>query len=330
MVKSSGKISRFWAAITWGLVSLGSLIFVPASPALEINIKGQITVQGHQVYLGDIATFRPAGDRRVPQLRQVEVVTAPAPGNVFQLKRRFLTYKLTSAIGEQEGIHLKVPATLRVHRSAQFVSRSRLEEIFREFVLEDSPWSPDKVRFERIQAPQGIALPEGELSWKVMGRGSRRHSGNIPAVVYFYVDGKEIRKVPVSGRVSITQAIVRAAGRIRSGQIIGHEDVVLAENGHHKIHEDVFSRIDAVIGKKARRNIRSGQPITGRMIEDPPMVKKGNRVLLKAENAYIKVTALGKVLQDGHIGDEVRVLNTTSGKEVLAVVEGPGLVRVSF
>jgi flagella basal body P-ring formation protein FlgA len=326
----SDKIFLFRAAIAWGLMSLGSLIFVPSTPALEIEVKSQITVQGHQVYLGDIATFRPADDKRVPRLRQVEVVTAPAPGNAFRLKRRFLTYKLTSAIGEQEGIRLKVPAALKVHRSAQFVSRNQLEEIFRGFVLEDSPWSPDKVRFERIQAPQGIALPEGKLSWKVMGRGSRRHSGNIAAVVYFYVDGKEIRKVPVSGKVSISQAIVRAAGRIRSGQIIGHEDVVLAEDGHHKSHEDVFSRIDAVIGKKARRNIRSGQPVTGRMIEDPPTVKKGNRVLLKAENALIKVTALGRVLQDGRIGDQVRVLNTTSGREVLAVVEGPGVVSVSF
>ena len=38
----------------------------------------------------------------------------------------------------------------------------------------------------------------------------------------------------------------------------------------------------------------------------------------------------GRVLQDGRAGDEVKVLNTTSGKEVLAIVEGPGLVSVSF
>jgi flagella basal body P-ring formation protein FlgA len=326
----SGRSFHFRTVIAGGLIFLGSLILVPSLPALEINIKSQITVRGDQVYLGDIASFQPADDERVPRLRRVEVVSAPAPANAFRLKRRFLTYKLTAAIGEQEGIRLKVPPALKVHRAAQFVNRKRLEEIFRGFVLEDSPWSPDKVRFERIQAPQGIALPEGKLSWKVMERGSRRHAGNIPTVVYFYVDGKEIRKVPVSGKVSILQASVRAAGKIRSGQIIGHGDVVLAEDGHHKSHEDMFSSIDAVVGKKARRNIRSGQPITGRMIEDPPAVKKGNRVLLKAENASIKVTALGRVLQDGRVGDQVRVLNTTSGKEVLAVVEGPGLVSVSF
>jgi len=205
-----------------------------------------------------------------------------------------------------------------------------LEEIFRQFVLEGSPWSPEEVRFERIQTPEGVALPEGKLSWKVTGRGTNRYSGNIPVVVDFQVDGKEIRKVPVFGKVGISQAIVKAAGEIRSGEIIGREDIVLAEDAHHRGHEEVFSTLEAVTGKKARRNIRSGQPITERMIEDPPMVKKGNKVLLKAENALIKVTALGRVLQDGRAGDQVKVLNTTSGKEVLAIVEGPGLVSVNF
>ena len=327
----SRKVFLLRAAIAWGLISIGTLILAPAAPALEINVKPQATVRGDQVYLGDIATFQPADDKRVSRLRRVEVVTAPAPGSGFRLKGRFLTYKLTSAIGDQEDIFLKVPAALNVRRSAQFISRGQLEGIFKGFVLEDSPWSPDKVRFDRIQAPQGgVALPEGELFWKVAGRGNRRHSGNISVVVYLYVDGKEIRKVPVSGKVSVRQAIVKAAGKIGSGQIIGHEDVLLAEDGYYQGHVDVLGSLEEVIGKKARRNIRSGQPITGRMIEDPPIVKKGSKVLLKAENALIKVTALGKVLQDGWVGDHVRVLNTTSGKEVSAVVEGPGLVSVSF
>jgi flagella basal body P-ring formation protein FlgA len=258
------------------------------------------------------------------------VTNAPAPGSGFRLKGRFLTYKLTSAISDQEDVYLKVPAALEVRRSAQFISRGQLEGIFKGFVLENSSWSPDKLRFDRIHAPQGVALPEGKLFWQVTGRGNRRHSGNISVVVYFYVDGKEIRKVPVSGKVSVRQAIVKAAGKIGSGQIIGHEDVVLTEEAYYRGHVDVLGSLEEVIGKKARRNIRNGQPITSRMIEDPPIVKKGSKVLLKAENALIKVTALGKVLQDGRVGDHVRVLNTTSGKEVSAVVEGPGLVSVSF
>ena len=110
------KILPLRAAIALNLIAIGSLILVPSSPALEINVKSRVSVRGDQVYLGDIATFQPADDKRVPRLRRVEVLAAPAPANAFRLKRRFLTYKLTAAIGDQEDICLKVPAALKVHR----------------------------------------------------------------------------------------------------------------------------------------------------------------------------------------------------------------------
>ncbi|MBW1863855.1 MAG: flagella basal body P-ring formation protein FlgA [Deltaproteobacteria bacterium] len=59
-------------------------------------------------------------------------------------------------------------------------------------------------------------------------------------------------------------------------------------------------------------------------------MRKGKRVLIKAENGLIRVTTLGKTLEDGRAGDEVRVINISSGKEIFATVKGPGLVLVSF
>ena len=95
------KILLLRATIALSLIAVGSLIFVPSSPALEIKIKSQVSVRGDQVYLGEIATFQPADDERVPRLRRVEVVAAPAPANGFMLKRRLLTYKLNAVIGYQ-------------------------------------------------------------------------------------------------------------------------------------------------------------------------------------------------------------------------------------
>jgi flagella basal body P-ring formation protein FlgA len=66
------------------------------------------------------------------------------------------------------------------------------------------------------------------------------------------------------------------------------------------------------------------------MVEWPPMVQKGDRVIIKAENKLIKITALGKVLEDGRAGDQVKVMNISSGKEIWATVIGPGKVSVTF
>ena len=85
-----------------------------------------------------------------------------------------------------------------------------------------------------------------------------------------------------------------------------------------------------VVGKRSVRNIQAGQVITNSMIENPPMIKKGNRVLIRAESPEILITTQGKVLEDGCFGDQVRVENISSGKEIFAVVSGPGLVEINF
>jgi flagella basal body P-ring formation protein FlgA len=66
------------------------------------------------------------------------------------------------------------------------------------------------------------------------------------------------------------------------------------------------------------------------MLEDPPLVEKGKRVLIRAENELIRVTTLGKVLEEGRAGDQIQVMNIGSGKVVLATVVGPGTVEVVF
>jgi flagella basal body P-ring formation protein FlgA len=92
----------------------------------------------------------------------------------------------------------------------------------------------------------------------------------------------------------------------------------------------VLTDPEEAVGKKAVRSIQAGQSITSQMVEDPPAVKKGSRVLVRARTDLISVTTQGKVMEDGRLGDEVRVLNLSSGKEIFATVKSPGQVEVIF
>ncbi|MBN2124024.1 MAG: hypothetical protein JW821_07010, partial [Deltaproteobacteria bacterium] len=167
------------------------------SLALEIRIKDQATVDQDTVYLRDIAAFHPAGDARVKSLGGMEVASAPAPGNVFRLNRRFLQYKIGSAISGEEQVSLEAPEELVIQRAAQVVSTARMEEIFRDHVRGQSAWPGDKLTFERINAPEDVALPQGRLFWEIQERSHRGYLGNVGLVIDFYVDGRLIRKVPV-------------------------------------------------------------------------------------------------------------------------------------
>jgi flagella basal body P-ring formation protein FlgA len=58
------------------------------------------------------------------------------------------------------------------------------------------------------------------------------------------------------------------------------------------------------------------------------MVSRNAPVTMTLETPFMTVTARGRALEDGAVGETVRVANLASGNEVLAVVSGRNAVRV--
>ncbi|MFC1822939.1 flagellar basal body P-ring formation chaperone FlgA [Thermodesulfobacteriota bacterium] len=316
-------------------VICGVLLFCSAQlstavQALEIKVKEHAELKGEKIYLGDIASFFPETDARISELMKLEIAAAPAPGNTFRLNKRFLNYKIGSETDSQDDILLTVPSSLEVKRAAQLISSLQLEKIFKDYIKENAPWPENAIFFEKISVPGTLALPRGKLSWDVSGRHNQHYTGNVALTVNFQVDNNPIRKVSLTGRISITHKVLKAARRIKKGQMISEKDLALVTEKTIQMKKGILSDLDEAVGKRSVRSIRSGQILTPQMIEDPPLVKKGNRVLIKAENKLIKITTFGRVLEDGRAGDQVRVVNISSGKEIFATVWGRGVVQVDF
>jgi flagella basal body P-ring formation protein FlgA len=303
--------------------------FVPSAEALEIKVKEQATVISETVILKDIALFQPPEDPRASRLAEIEVASAPSPGQTVKFNKQFLSYKIGSAVSDIKDIEIIIPDSLEIRRTAQIFRGKALEEIFRDYVTGHARLPEDKIHFGRINTPGDIAFPVGRLQWDVLGKGGR-YLGNVSIIVSFSVDGRQVRRVPVYGRVSVSQELIKAGRKIKTGQIIDRGDLIKVEEDTTNLREQILVDMDEVIGKRAVRNIQEGQMIAPAMFENPPLVKKGSRVVIKAENKTLRVTTIGKVLEDGRKGEQVKVLNVRSGKEVVSVVRGPGLVEVLF
>ncbi|RJR49583.1 MAG: flagella basal body P-ring formation protein FlgA [Desulfobacteraceae bacterium] len=299
--------------------------------ALEIRVRDDVTVKGGTVTLRDIAAFAPPTDSRVESLARLEVSSAPAPGNMVTLSRNFLNYKVGPAIAAAgQDIKLESPENLIVRRTATIIGAEQLENIFKDHVRARSAWNPETIVFEKVDVPESIALPEGKVRWEVLERGNERFVGHVALNVNFFVDDRQVRNLSLNGKVTVKQEVVKASRRIKPGQIISSEDVHLVLEQSSQMQKETLTAEEDAVGKRAVRSIQAGQSVTARMIENPPVIKKGARVLIVAANRMIRVSAGGKAVEDGYMGEEVRVVNLSSGKEVHATVKGPGIVEVVF
>ena len=78
----------------------------------------------------------------------------------------------------------------------------------------------------------------------------------------------------------------------------------------------------------ARHPLRAGETVSGHDVALAPTVRAGDPVVLQAIDGGLKVEAEAHMLNDGHIGERVRVANTATGTVVTGVLMDPRTVRV--
>lgn len=83
----------------------------------------------------------------------------------------------------------------------------------------------------------------------------------------------------------------------------------------------------AITGRVARRMLLPGEPVPVNAIDDPRLVSRGTPTQIVFEEQGLLITAVGAPLQNGGLGDVIRVRNTDTNRIVLGTVMADGRIR---
>jgi len=314
------------------LLLFGALLFCLANEALalEVRVLERAEVTSAKISLGEVATFSSDADPRLPELKEIVLGKAPAPGKSLVLDRAFLVRRLGRLEGQRD-LRLLLPAELQVTRQqGQRIGKDELEHIFSGYVREHMRWSPEDVSIRDVVAPQSLSLPGGTVRHRIRPLGRTEYLGTVAVLVTFFVDGVEQQTVRVSGYVEVKRQVVVASRDLRRGQEIGRDMVTVKPMTLSGSAVSALSRPEKVMGMEPVQAIRAGEPILPCMLRAAPVVRRGEQLVLIAESGNLKVTTTARALDNGYEGDQVRVTNATSGRQVLGRVIGPRRVLVAF
>ena len=132
----------------------------------------------------------------------------------------------------------------------------------------------------------------------------------------------------VPATVSIYQPVVVAARNLSRGDTVEATDVTLDLRNILAPGTPALQEAADAIGKKVRRTIAQDIEITGNLLEEPILVRRGDNVKLTSWSGPISVRTEVKALGNGREGERIRVKNPRSDKVVQAIVSGPGEVMV--
>jgi flagella basal body P-ring formation protein FlgA len=134
--------------------------------------------------------------------------------------------------------------------------------------------------------------------------------------------------VPVT--VHVTAEVVIADHDLARGDLIKAEDLRLESRDLSRLHFGYLENPEAAVGNRVRQHIRRDEVITPSRIAAPLAVKRNSRVIIIASNPAVAVRMAGIALENGGIGDRIRVRNRSSKRELEATIVSQGVVQVAM
>lgn len=134
--------------------------------------------------------------------------------------------------------------------------------------------------------------------------------------------------VPVT--LSINKKVAVAAHALPRGHVLSESDIIFDIQDIAALHQNYFTSPKQLIGKKLKRNLKSGDIINAKQLAFEHAVKRGDEITIQAKTNSIQIYMSGKALQNGTIGEQIKVVNNSSGNEVEGTVIEQGIVEVAL
>ncbi len=116
---------------------------------------------------------------------------------------------------------------------------------------------------------------------------------------------------------------------IARGETISESDLVYGTIASTNVFSGIVTSMDALRGMEARRMLRAGEIVRGDDVRHPVVIAKGTIVTMTFEAPGVMLTASGRAMNEGGVGDTVTVQNPASYRQISCIVTGPGAVRAA-
>jgi flagella basal body P-ring formation protein FlgA len=114
---------------------------------------------------------------------------------------------------------------------------------------------------------------------------------------------------------------------IARGETIAESDLVYGTIPSTTVFSGIATSIDELKGMEARRMLRANEIVRIDDVRHPIIVTKGSIVTMTFEAPGVTLTASGRAMGEGGVGDTITVQNPASFRQISGVVTGPGTVR---
>jgi flagella basal body P-ring formation protein FlgA len=177
---------------------------------------------------------------------------------------------------------------------------------------------------------QAMLRSDDDRAPRIDELGFNSDGGQFRAYIHSDLSSGVSQRQLLRGRVDFVARIPVPSHSIRKGREITAADIKWAEINMRLLGSETIEHPDQVIGQAANRNLRRNQPLRSSDLRAPIMVAKGTMVTLSLRTGSLQLLGTGRALEDGSMGEIIRIMNMQSKRTVEASVVGINQVKVAL
>ncbi len=292
----------------------------PEAEELVITLNRDVVVEGEIVRLGDI--FSGLGEKA-----DTAIARAPALGKKVPVGVRWLT-----AVAQKYSLPWRASSRLDkavIQRAVNIIPPIQIKARVKEALNGEGLQQNATLEFDTpavqmmLPREQGSGVAITSISFEPV-------SGRFTAHLAAPAEGAPVAKTTVRGRAIRVVEVPVLRRRIEAGEIIRSDDLEWVSHRADRLMRNALLDGESIVGKSARRPIGAGLVLKATELRTPEVVAKNSLVTIRLETERMVLTAQGRAMQAGTMGEAIQVINTKSNSIISAEVVGRGIVRAAL
>ncbi len=318
-------MTRLSFSQTWTLINVVLALWVLFSltQAEAAVLRPHVSVTGDTVTLGDL--FDDAGTAS-----DVVIAAAPRPGAPTAI-----SVSRISQVARRNGIAWRNTQGLTrvvVSRSGIPLAPDMIHTALADAIAEEAPTVAAKGLIEVVftGGTNRLMVTSDETpSLAVEQVAFDTRTGRFRAIVRVPAEAENSQRFRVTGRAFAALDIPVLTHRMSPGDKITEADVDWMRVPATRVSQNIIDDKSDLIGFTPRRSLRPGEPVRSSDIEAPRLVEKGSTVAITYRLANMSLSTRGRALEDGALGESIRVVNPRSHRTIEVEVTGFNQAQVA-
>ncbi len=300
-----------------------------AKPSVQIHLPREIKIKGQTLSLDQIAVVR--GDEPlVAKANEIVLGRFSMPGQEIVIDRTTILSRLACNGIDASKVTLTGAEKIMVKRQQKVIGGSEFVEIARSFLMKNPP-AGSICSVNPMVIPKDLFVSETSKDIKLvpcMIENTSKSCAKIQIAVS--ADGKQIGTREVTLRLKYNYRRAVTLVELDAGKILSPENIKIEKVASNYPEPPNWS---APYGLVTRCLIDANTVIQSGMISSAKpevLLERNKTVLIRFENPGLLVTAVGKTMQKGSLGEYIKVRNVDSQRIILAKVKEDGTVEPIF